>query len=454
MRVLLISSNVAESPYPIYPLGLSMIAGGLSSAGHEVRQMDYLRESSSLDAIERVLLEFDPGLVGISIRNIDNVNFMNNQCYIGHAGDIVRKIKSVSPVKVILGGAGFSLMPEQILKATGADYGVVGEGEAVVVEFADNAERGIYPKEPLMMQKNRLCGLEIPGARYDDSLMEFYLKNGNCASVQTKRGCTSRCVYCSYPLLEGQAIRTRDIGAVLDDLEMLRDRHKCKYVFLVDSVFNDDGDEYLELVREMIRRDVQLPWTGFFKPRGIDDTAVKLMKQAGLIGVEIGSDAATDTTLKRLGKNFTFEEIRKFNDMFADNGIPCAHFYMFGGPGETAETVSEGIANILSLKNCVVFIYAGIRILPNTPLEQLALKEGVITTGTNLLEPVYYFSPSVDAEWMQETLKESFSNVRHCIYPPDSMDGSLTMLHELGHTGILWDLLLTGRKRKRNAGKS
>ena len=51
MKVLLISSNTATSPYPLYPLGLSMIASALKGAGHEVRQFDYLKNDVSLDAL-------------------------------------------------------------------------------------------------------------------------------------------------------------------------------------------------------------------------------------------------------------------------------------------------------------------------------------------------------------------------------------------------------------------
>ena len=45
---------------------------------------------------------------------------------------------------------------------------------------------------------------------------------------------------------------------------------KIKYIFFVDSVFNDDEGAYLEVVDEMLRRDIRIPWTGFIKPGGLD----------------------------------------------------------------------------------------------------------------------------------------------------------------------------------------
>ncbi|MBI3377219.1 MAG: lipid biosynthesis B12-binding/radical SAM protein [Nitrospirae bacterium] len=445
----MISSNITMSPYPIYPLGLSMIASALAGAGHEVRQFDFLQQNNSLDALAQEIGAFGPGLIGISVRNIDNVNFMNEQYYIDIVKEIVKKAKEVSEVKVILGGAGFSLVPELILKETGADYGIVGEGERLAINFADNAAAGIYPEERLIGPEIRLTGAEIVSARYDDELMKYYLHSGNIASIQTKRGCTQKCIYCSYPVLEGDSIRKREPRLVVDDIELLRDKHKAKYIFFIDSVFNDSEGAYLDVIEEMRKRNINLPWTGFFKPEGLNDEIVGLMKATGLIAVEIGSDAACDITLRKLGKKFSFQDIVECNDLFARYEIATSHYFMFGGPGETKETVYEGIENVKGLEKSVSFIFMGIRILPNTLLAQIALREKLLSPDNGMLKPVYYISPLVDRKWLEDTLTEAFSKIRHCIFPPDAVDSSLRMLHKLGYSGTMWDMLIPGAKAKK-----
>ena len=456
MKLLLISANVTLSPYPIYPLGVSMIAAALTRAGHEVRQADLLLQHGSMEAIGREIEQFRPDLVGISVRNIDNVNFMNEQYYIQNVKNIVDKVREVSDVKVILGGAGFSLIPDLILEETGADYGVVGEGEVLIVEFANNAAKGIYPRERLIGSAERLSGEQIKSALYDEQLLDFYLHSGNIASIQTKRGCAYKCVYCTYPLLEGSELRRREPRVVVDDIELLRDTFKTKYIFFVDSVFNDDEGAYLDVVDEMLRREVSIPWTGFFKPKGLNDEIVERMKKTGFAAAEVGADAACDRTLKKMGKSFMFSDIVESNDLLVRHGIATSHFFMFGGPGETEETVHEGIKNILGLQKCVAFIFMGIRILPDTPLARLAIKEELIAAEDGLLHPVYYISPAVDKKWLEETLTKAFANVRHCVFPPDAMDNSLQVLHKLGYIGPMWDLLLPGqrpRERTRHAAK-
>jgi lipid biosynthesis B12-binding/radical SAM protein len=456
MKILLISANVTMSPYPIYPLGVSMVASALTRAGHEVLQADFLFQKTSLEAIGQEAAAFQPDLVGISVRNIDNVNLMNEQYYIQNVKNIVSRVREVSRAKVLLGGAGFSLIPELILKETGADYGIVGEGEVLAVEFANNAEKGIYPGTALIGPSSRIPGDRIGSALYDERLLEFYLHSGNIASIQTKRGCTYKCVYCTYPVLEGSHLRRREPEAVVDDIVLLRDRYKTKYIFFVDSVFNDDDGAYLEVIDEMLRRDVSIPWTAFFKPRGLNDEIVERMKKTGFAAAEVGADAACDTTLRKMGKSFTFSDINECNDLFHRHGIATSHFFMFGGPGETRETAEEGIRNIMSLQKCVIFVFLGIRILPDTPLARLAVKENIIKPGDGLLQPVYYISPEVDKAWLEERLTRAFEGVRHCVFPPDAYDSSLQVLHKLGYTGPMWDLLLKDRKpreRTRNAAK-
>lgn len=453
MRVLLISSNTATSPYPLYPLGMSMIASALKGAGHDVMLFDYLQSETSLNALEEAVHGFEPGLVGISMRNVDNVNFLAEERYVDDVKGIVNKLRELTEARIILGGAGFSLIPDALLEETGADYGIAGEGEALVVDFVAHAEKGVYPEERLLGPEQRLVGDEIPSALYDTGLLDFYTDKGTIASVQTKRGCAFHCVYCTYPLLEGHDIRTRSAGSVVNDIEHLRDEHKVKYIFFIDSVFNDSEGRYLEVIQEMKRRGLFMPWTAFFRPEGLTSEIVALMKETGLVAAEIGTDAATDTTLKRMGKNFTMDDVRRTNDLMVGNGVSTAHFYMFGGPGETRETVLEGIENILSIENAVHFVFLGIRILPDSALYRQAVKDGLVEDGDRLLDSVYYIAPDLDREWVKKTLYDAFNGKRSVIYPPNAADDKLKILHKLGYSGPMWEFLLAAKGSRSRGGR-
>ncbi|MFC1888459.1 B12-binding domain-containing radical SAM protein, partial [Thermodesulfobacteriota bacterium] len=96
----------------------------------------------------------------------------------------------------------------------------------------------------------------------------------------------------------------------------------------------------------------------------------------------------------------------------------------------------------------VSFIFMGIRILPGTALEKIALDEGLITHDQDLLEPVYYLSPKIDRDWLEETLTRAFKKIRRCVFPPDDLEPKVQFLHKLGHTGVLWDMLIPSEKRR------
>ncbi|HPT39831.1 MAG TPA: lipid biosynthesis B12-binding/radical SAM protein [Candidatus Omnitrophota bacterium] len=452
MKVFLISSNVASTPYSVYPLGLSMIAASLKNNGHCIEQFDFLASGRSPEALTEAIKTFQPELIGISIRNIDNVNLLNEQRYIDTVKNIIAQIRQITQVKIILGGSGFSIMPEAILEKVGADFGIMGEGEALIADFVKQAGRGVYPKEKIIRSNLKLADRQIPSACYDSKIMQFYLQSGNVASVQTKRGCEHKCVYCSYPILEGAVIRTRDVKAVVDDIQNLVENFGAKYLFFTDSVFNDEAGNYLKLLEEIKRRKLVIPWSAFFKPQGLTEKAAGLMQETGLKAAEMGADACTDTTLKKLGKSFLFKDVIQSNALFAKFNIATAHYFMFGCPGETQATVIEGINNIKSLAKTASFMYMGIRILPGTPLEQLATREKLIKPGQNLLEPVYYIAPGLDRKWLEETLTEGFKGIRHCVFPPDALDSSLAFLHKLGYSGSLWEMLIPGNA-KRNRKK-
>ena len=67
----------------------------------------------------------------------------------------------------------------------------------------------------------------------------------------------------------------------------------------------------------------------------------------------------------------------------------------------------------LTIFNNASFIFMGIRILPGTPLAQLASQEGLIKPAQDLLEPAYYIAPGLDAKWLEDTLTAGFKGIRN-----------------------------------------
>ena len=443
-RIFLFSANITTEPYPVYPLGMAVIAGALAAKGHAIRQFDYLASGCSEAALRRELADFAPDFVCFSLRNIDNVDSLSDEShwYLALARQQVALIREVTGAPVIVGGPAFSIMPAQILAYLEADYGVIGEGEASVCDLVARLAAGESVPPLLGAAEAPLAGAGMGSPLYVQELVDFYQGQSGMINLQTKRGCPYRCSYCTYPELEGQGFRFREVGAVVDDLERGVRDHGIRRVFFTDSVFNDPGGRYLEVAEELTRRALPVKWCAFFRPQGLGTREWRLLKRSGLYAAELGTDAGSDTTLKALDKGLTFAEVRAVSDTCLAEEIPCAHFMIFGGPGETAATVEEGLANIEALGSAVVFAYSGIRILSGTPLHRQAIAEGVLTADTPLLKPIFYFSPDLDIAAMNRRIENAFRGHRERIFPPSAGRANLGVMHRFGFRGILWDMLI------------
>ena len=443
MRILLIATNSEIEPYPVFPLGMAVIANALITAGHDVRQMDCLALGGGHEEIRCMCREFCPEVVGFSVRNVDNVDSLTSQTHwaLREVRAMITFMRAFSDVPFMMGGPGFSLMPEQILDYTGADYGIVGEGEAACLDLLETLACGRIPPR-ITKGSMRLRDNEMFASAPAPEIMDFYLRESGIANIQTKRGCPHACVYCTYPALEGSKIRAREPGAVVDEIERLVCDYTINEFFFTDSVFNDDQGHWLALAEELTRRKVRIQWSGFFQPVGITRDALRLCRRAGLKAMELGTDAATDATLRGLRKGFDFETVVRVNELCISERMPCAHFVIFGGPGETEATVHEGISNISRLRHCVVFVFLGIRVYPNTALLRHAIGEGVLDPSADCLEPTYYFSPHVVPALVETQLTQAFKGRRDRLFPPSKGQEQMAVMRKFGFRGVLWDTLI------------
>jgi len=422
---------------------MSVVASALEKAGHTVHQFDYLAANEDMSALEQVIAELKPDMTGISLRNIDNVDSLtcDENWYLEHVRDVTSFLKTRGQT-VIVGGPGFSLMPDTILDYLGADFGIVGEGERKMIRLVDILTKGETPNR-IFRPEQGLEASDMLAPTRDPAIFNYYIERSGIANVQTKRGCENRCSYCSYPSIEGGKLRLRDPAEVMNELETLHRKHDVDFIFFTDSVFNDNHGHYLELAELLARKELPVKWSAFFQPTPISQDDLRLLKRAGLSAMEVGTDASTDETLIAMNKPFLFEDVRTFNEACITERIPCAHFVIFGGPGETYQTIRQGIDNLNSLESCVVFSFSGIRLYEGTPLYTQAKKEGPIPSSTELLKPYYYYSSHIDPDRMNEELEKGFAGMRDRIFPPSDAQDRMNVLHRFGYRGLLWDTLIS-----------
>jgi radical SAM superfamily enzyme YgiQ (UPF0313 family) len=405
MNVLLVSANTERINLPTLPYGLALVAGAVRAAGHTVAILDLRHETEPRAAIARAVTEIRPNLIGISVRNVDDQCMERPRFLLAEVAHVVSACREYSSAPVVLGGAGYSIFPAAALAYLGADFGVCGEGEVVLPALLSRLEQagdpadlpGIYTAgrtdRPARAFAADLDSLPLPAEDLwptaDPAEPDLWVP------VQSRRGCPLECSYCSTPGLEGRTIRARTPALVTEKVARLA-RAGFRRLYFVDNTFNLPADYALELCRRIAANRLEIGWRCILYPQNVPEELVEAMTAAGCVEVGLGFESGSPAVLRAMNKGFSPEEVREISERLGAHGIRRMGFLLLGGPGETQDTVAESVTFAESLRLDQLRITVGIRIYPDTPLAQTAVREGAVAAEDDLLFPRFYLTPGLD----------------------------------------------------------
>ncbi len=448
MKVLLVSANTLREPYPVYPVGLDYVAGAIAS-DHQVfiADMNCLGDRASLAA---VIKEFSPDVIGISLRNIDNTDTTDPRGFIGQYREIVAAIRNHTDVPLVLGGSGFTIFPHETMKALDADYGIIGEGERLGLLLNAIQKREVIGSIPGVITRQSKKALPAPWEGKitrslipNPSNLKYYLQNGGMLNLQTKRGCHFKCVYCTYPHIEGRKLRLMDPEEIATAARGLQ-ASGAKYFFITDSVFNADFAHSIAVAEAFKKSGISIPWGAFFAPLKQPEDYFQKLADAGLTHVEFGTDSLSNRVLATYRKPFREQQVFRTHQAAIDAGLYVAHYFLLGGPGENPQTLRETLTRVGSLEKSALFFFCGMRIYPDTALYDIAVKEGQIAEGRSILEPVFYRSPFIDSdEIIRQVQKEANRRLNWVMGAGGEETAKIiSRLFQRGHCGPMWEYLI------------
>jgi len=440
VRVLLISPNREHLPDPAFPLGLAYVAGALVRHGHIVHVLDLCFVDDPEQAIAEDIAGFRPEIIGMSLRNIDDVAYPKKHSYLRDYHSTMAAVRRLTSVPVVLGGSGFTIMPAAFMRELGADFGIAGEGERAFPQLLQDISSGRKMEiGSVSTARSRVREIDgtIPDRGFFDTAAYYHL--GGMLNIQTKRGCPFSCIYCTYPTVEGKRVRLRSPEAVADELAQVIEQTGARHFFIVDSIFNYPVAHAQAVCDEIIRRNLDVTWSCYASPAYMTGELADVMVHAGCTGVEFGTDSLEDTVLKRLGKNFTVRKAREASDICRSHGLKFCHFVFAGAPGDTDATVKVTMERLEELQPDAAVVMTGIRIFPGTVLANLARHDlGIPEPG---LDPVFYLSPEITDI---ESIREKIPQKRNWIMPGYEMNIHSRLqrkLRERGIKGPLWENL-------------
>ena len=333
--------------------------------------------------------------------------------------------KRLPRIKIILGG-NMAASAEILLKKTGVDICVLGEGELPALELFNRLEEGKWlsdfkdikglgfldekgafintghaeqlPKEEVFDVKWELltrenidhCLIPVDGVKKGTGLykhisglnaeMSEKIKGKRIGVMALSKGCVARCTFC-HRFQKG--IRFVPVDICIQRIKELRDKYNVGVFRFGDECFGADRrwlDEFLTKVKEL---DIVFAVAGM-RVQFVTPELMARMKDAGCTAIIYGMETGSERMIEIMEKRASIEDNLRAFKATVDAGLYTIPQLIIGMPGENHETIretAEFIAQNLIRSPYLVpremsINYA--QALPGTPLYEYARYKGLI----------------------------------------------------------------------------
>ena len=421
------------------PLGLGYISSVLKEAGFSVSHLN-LNESDEPTEIQ--------------IADFLSANVVDIAMTGGVTGQYTAMVDVLAPIKAfstdivtVVGGGMITSLPKEAMEALElADFGIIGEGEIIVVELVKAlANDSDLSQVPGIVYRNRndigvidigasdatsrkgvssrwmrndlpLPNVDITKLPYPDYEAIGFSQLSRVAPnilgmselqtlpLVTSRGCPFACTFCYQP--DGQAYRMRDLDDVFEELDYLVEKYQVKYLSITDELFGARKGRVEEFCERI--KPYNIKWTATFRIPQLTPTVVKLLKDANFHTASLGIESMDDTVLKSMQKKITRQQTEDGLKLLHEAGIGIQGVLIFGDPVETRETIQNTLdwwlANTqYDLQLSAIIAY------PGTPVYDHAVAKGLIPDPVRHIKegcPLVKLSdmPQSDYTWMFEQI--------------------------------------------------
>lgn len=417
MKVLLVATNQADRfmdsmvVRPV-PIGLAYLAASVDEERHTLKVLDLMFADDAVAEVADAVSEFEPDLIGMSIRNLDNQSSLNSVWNLPAVRDIIERIRQLSDATTLIGGPAFSIMPAECLDYVGADLGIAGDAAEAFATLVERLETGAdYRDIPgivfrddandgdIVVSEGRFTSSFHRAPRLD--LLDMRAYNGSGFGV----GVITKLAQAYYPTpgadFNGGDWRIREPGEVVDEIRALDDKFGINKMFFIDSGFNIPAEHAKATCRAIIDAGLRVRWNSYVRPS--DDADAELM---GLMK-ESGCSLALMAEGGRGGEGLDdrLAGLERMSGLCREVDLPFTMNMTFGEPGDTESSVEQKLDFLKRVDAAFAVLRVGTRVLPNTAVAQTALSEGLIESESDLMRPTFYTDASV-RDWLADRLRE------------------------------------------------
>ena len=335
------------------------------------------------ELIKNKLATVKPDLIGISIFS----------SLASEARELIQDIKAMSNTPIVVGGPHISVVQEEFLKETKAEYGIMMDGEvpfynmirAIFIDNDMNAleaipgliyrnSRGKYTSQ---QNSNMIIDLdEIPFPDYSIFDLNEYPSFKLARLMLSSRGCPYGCTYCGVSLVTGKRFRKRSAINFVDEMEEYV-KQGIKIFGVFDDAFNIDLIRAKEICHQILARKLNIQWelANGLRANTVDRELIQLLKLSGCTIIGFGLESGHPEILKKIKKGLTLEQMDKALRLAKEMGITAVVNLIIGHPDETYETARETLRVAERLPASYVNIYGLIPTKGTEAYEELRKKE-------------------------------------------------------------------------------
>jgi radical SAM superfamily enzyme YgiQ (UPF0313 family) len=342
---------------------LASLAGNIDPH-HHVAVADLVNVQRSVpQTVTRLVGDLAPDVVGLSIMTFQRKT----------ARQVIRLVRALRPnARIVVGGYDPSLAPEEYERAeSGIDFIVTGEGDLTFRELIRALEQGRedfsciagltyragaeYRRNPRRTVSH--LGDEVrPPRRAARVLNDYTLLGRPVDIVETSRGCTYDCSFCSIVEMRGRNFYTWSFERVMADIGDAKARG-ARAIFLVDDNITLNIARFKGLCQAIIdagHGDIDFivqGMTSAFASAG--DELGALMRRAGFRYVFLGIENILDEDLaflrasaknaQREGGKTVGSATHRAVAMLRRHGMLVVGGLIVGNPGDTRESIDANL---------------------------------------------------------------------------------------------------------------
>jgi anaerobic magnesium-protoporphyrin IX monomethyl ester cyclase len=327
----------AMQPYP--PLGTMYAASWLRQHGYEVALFDAMLAESEEEWAQA--LEVHKPQYAIIYE--DNFNYLSKMCLLRMreaAFTMIEMAKLRGCVVILCGADATDHYGEYLAKS--ADYCLLGEGEATLIELLNQLSAGKDAGQVIgAVSRTTLHAIRRPDISDLDKLpfpawdlvdvskyKKLWLEHHGYFSMNmvTTRGCPYHCNWCAKPIW-GQRYNSRSPENVAAEMKWLKENFAPDHIWFADDILGLKPN-WIERFAELLKEaDAVIPFKCLQRADLVNEKTARALAKAGCKTVWLGAESGSQKILDAMDKGDKVEDIYRAVKLLRENGIEVGFFF-------------------------------------------------------------------------------------------------------------------------------